>query len=254
MGSEAGVHEPPAASSVMQKAFDLLEAFRYGRVLTLSEVARRADLPKSTAYRILGMLVRVGAVEHEGTGYRVALRMMALGAASPEGAVRHTALPYLLDLHRAVGHTIHLCVLRGPDVVYVEKLHTPRSRLFPTEVGMALPAHCTSVGKVLLAYSDPDMTAAAGAGRLRALTERSVLDPELLRRELRRVRQRGVATDVEEAVPGRSCVAMPIVVGGTAVAAVSIGFPAAQGSSELFVPPLRRTVSSIVRALPGVAA
>jgi pimeloyl-ACP methyl ester carboxylesterase len=55
--------------------------------------------------------------------------MMAIGAASPEGAVRHVALPYLLDLHRAVGHTIHLCVLRGPEVVYVEKLYTPRARL-----------------------------------------------------------------------------------------------------------------------------
>lgn len=254
MGSEAAVQEPPVSSSVMQKAFDLLEAFRYGRVLTLSEVARRADLPKSTAFRILGMLVRVGAVEHEGAGYRVALRMMALGASSPEGAVRHTAMPYLLDLHRAVGQTIHLCVLRGPDVVYVEKLHTPKSRLFPTEAGMTLPAHCTSVGKVLLAYSDPDMTKSTGTGRLRALTERSVLDPELLRSELRRVRQRGVATDVEEAVPGRSCVAMPILFAGSAVAAVSIGFPTAHGSSDAFLPPLRRTVSAIVRALPGVVA
>jgi DNA-binding IclR family transcriptional regulator len=58
--------------------------------------------------------------------------MMALGAASPEGAVRHVALPYLLDLHRAVGHTIHLCLLRGPEVVYVEKLYTSQARLFTT--------------------------------------------------------------------------------------------------------------------------
>ncbi|MEU0390247.1 IclR family transcriptional regulator C-terminal domain-containing protein [Streptomyces chartreusis] len=72
------------------------------------------------------------------------------------------------------------------------------------------------------------------AGRLRALTAASVRDPALLRRELRRVRQRGVATDVEEAVPGRSCVAMPIVLGGEAVAAVSIGFPT--GSSPWCAP------------------
>lgn len=254
MGNGAAVRETAVPSSVMQKAFDLLQVFRNGRVLTLSEVARRAGLPKSTAYRVLGMLVQVGAVEHAGTGYRIAFRMMALGAASPEGAVRNVALPYLLDLHRAVGHTIHLCVLRGPEVVYVEKLYTPRARLFATEVGMVLPAHCTSVGKALLAYTDPDLAEATTTGRLRALTAASVRDPALLRRELRRVRQRGVATDVEEAVPGRSCVAMPIVFGGEAVAAVSIGFPTEQGSADVFVPPLRRTVSSIVRALPGLLA
>lgn len=77
MGNGAAVRDTAVPSSVMQKAFDLLEVFRYGRVLTLSEVARRAGLPKSTAYRVLGMLVRVGAVEHGGTGYRIAFRMMA---------------------------------------------------------------------------------------------------------------------------------------------------------------------------------
>ena len=135
MGNGAAVRETAVPSSVMQKAFDLLEVFRNGRVLTLSEVARRAGLPKSTAYRVLGMLVQVRAVEHEGTGYRMAFRMMTLGAASPEGAVRHVALPYLLDLHRAVGHTIHLGVLRGPEVVYAEKLYTPRARLFVSCLG-----------------------------------------------------------------------------------------------------------------------
>lgn len=118
MGNGAAVREAAVPSSAMQKAFDLLEVFRNGHVLTLSEVARRAGLPKSTAYRVLGMPVQVGAVEHEGIGYRIAFRMMALGAPSPEGAVRHVALPYLLDLHRAVGRTIHLCVLRGPEVVF----------------------------------------------------------------------------------------------------------------------------------------
>ncbi|MEV6319853.1 helix-turn-helix domain-containing protein [Nocardia sp. NPDC051787] len=65
MGDGAAVRETAGPSSVMQKAFDLLDVFRNGRVLTLSEVARRAGLPKSTAYRVLGMIVRVGAVEHE---------------------------------------------------------------------------------------------------------------------------------------------------------------------------------------------
>ncbi|MFM9615104.1 IclR family transcriptional regulator domain-containing protein [Streptomyces niveiscabiei] len=91
-----------------------------------------------------------GAVEHEGTGYQ----MVALRTASPEGAVRHVALPYYLpDLHRAVGHTIHLCALRDPKVASVEKLSTSRARAFATEAGMAPPAHCTSAGKALLAYT-----------------------------------------------------------------------------------------------------
>ncbi|MFF5523158.1 helix-turn-helix domain-containing protein [Streptomyces coeruleorubidus] len=76
-------------------------------------VARRAGLPKSTAYRVLGMLVRVGAVEHEGTGYRIALQMMAIVQRRPKERSA-IALPHLLDLHRAIGHTVHLRVLARP--------------------------------------------------------------------------------------------------------------------------------------------
>ncbi|MFJ8596941.1 hypothetical protein [Streptomyces sp. NPDC093598] len=72
-----------------------------------------AVLPKSTAYRVLGMFVRVGAVEHEGTGYRIALQMMAIVQRRPKERSA-VALPYLLDLHRAIGHTVHLCVLARP--------------------------------------------------------------------------------------------------------------------------------------------
>ncbi|MEQ4720207.1 helix-turn-helix domain-containing protein [Nonomuraea sp. B19D2] len=77
-------------------------------MLTLSEVARRAGLPKSTAYRVLGMLVRVGAVEREGTGYRIAFRMMAIGAGQVQLVEAATLAADQLDIdlrHEGAHHT-----------------------------------------------------------------------------------------------------------------------------------------------------
>ncbi|WP_439030434.1 IclR family transcriptional regulator [Gordonia terrae] len=243
---------PPA--SAVHRAFDILGAFAHspsaGGVLTLSDIARRTGLPKSTVHRQLRTLVDVGAVEVVEGRYHVSLKMLSLLKTSPESVIRSEAMPHLLALHRAVGHTIHLCVLREADVVYLEKLHGPESRLFPTDVGMSLPAHCTGVGKSLLAFAPPaDPPGATGAPALARLTDRSVVDPRRLRADLARVRQRGIATDVDEAVQGRSCVARPIIVGGNAVAAVSIGFETTKQPATHLIPPLVTIADSISRAL-----
>ena len=239
--------------SVVHRAFDILGAFAGSagtdHELTLSDVARRTGMPKTTVHRLLATLVDIGALDVEAGRFRISLSMLPIVTASPEAAVRSTAMPYLLALHRAVGHTIHLCVLRGSDVVYLEKLHGPESRLFPTDVGMSLPAHCTAVGKSLLAASDQDADSIPTVRRMTGLTERSVVDPIAIRASLAQIRQRGIATDVDESVLGRSCVARPIMVAGMPVAAVSVGYPTTSEPRTHLVPPLVKIVDSIGRAL-----
>jgi DNA-binding IclR family transcriptional regulator len=239
-----------AAPSVLWKAFDVLGAFSdRRRVLTLAAIARHSQLPKSTAHRVLAMLVEVGAVEQVPGGYQLGLRMFSLGALGPEAALRAAALPHLEELHRLTAQTLHLAILRGDDVVYLEKL-LPRggSLAVPSVIGDRMPATCTGVGKALLAFSPDDVVASAVCGPMRRRTARSLGSPQQARRELDDIRSRGYAVDREETADGLACVAVPVLAGTTAVAAISVSFPAAAGSGEALAGPLRVTAGAISRS------
>lgn len=242
------------APSILWKAFAVLDAFdQNSRQMSLAQIARRSGLPKSTAHRLLAMLGQLGAVERDGDRYRMGLRMFALGTCSLEVALRDVALPHMEALHRASGHTLHLAVRQGGDVVYLEKLRSRSALPLPTVVGGRLPAHLTGVGKVLLAHLPEADVEAVLAGPLGGLTRRSVTDPSALRRTLRRVRELGAARDVGEVVDGLACVAVPIRLAGKVVAAMSVAYPAAAGDGQPLVSPLRETSVAISRALERAA-
>lgn len=239
------------APSVLWKAFDVLGAFSHRRrVLTLAEIARYSGLPKSTAHRVLAMLTEVGAVEQVDGGYRIGLRMFSIGALPPEAALREAALPHLEELHRVTGQTLHLAILRDADVIYLEKLLPRRVSLdMPSVIGDRLPANCTGVGKALLAFSPGDLAAAALAGPLERRTGQSLGSLPALRRELDLIRDRGYAYDREEATAGVACVAVPVLAApGRAIAAISVAYPAAAGSGQALVGPLRATAAAISRS------
>lgn len=237
------------APSILWKAFDVLGAFSHRhRVLTLAQIARHTGLPKSTVHRVLAMLADTGAVEPTEAGYRVGLRMFALGALPPEAALREAALVHLEQLHRYTSQTLHLAVLRGGDVVYLEKLPSRNGVPSPALVGDRLPAYCTAVGKVLLAHSGDADAAAALTGPWRRRTARSLASAEQLRRQLQSIRADGLAVDREEAAEGLACVAVPILVHDRAVAAISVAFPASAGSGQVLVSPLRQTAAAIARS------
>lgn len=240
-----------SAPSVLWKAFDVLGAFSHRRrVLTLGEIARYSGLPKSTAHRVLAMLVEVGAVEQVPSGYQVGLRMFSLGVLPPEAALREAAMPHLEELHQVTGQTVHLAILRGSDVVYLEKLLPRGSRLVsPSAIGDRMPATCTGVGKALLAFASADVTERVLGGALERRTGRSLDSPDEIRRELDITRERGHAFDRGEAADGLACVAVPVLVPGTgAVAAVSIAFPASAGNGQALVTPLRAAAAAISRS------
>jgi DNA-binding IclR family transcriptional regulator len=238
--------QPPAAPSVLWKAFGVLGAFSHrDRVLSLAEIARRSALPKSTAHRVLAMLLETGAVEQTRSGYRLGLRMFSLGALPPEAELREAAMVHLEWLHRATGQTLHLAVLRGGDVVYLEKLLSRQCVDTPAAIGDRLPASCTAVGKALLAFSGEQAEASALARALPRLTTRSVRSEVALRGQLAAIRAQGFATDRQESTDGLACVAVPVIAGGHAVAAVSVAFPASAGTGSVFIGPLRQAAAAI---------
>jgi DNA-binding IclR family transcriptional regulator len=245
-------HEPAAAPSVLWKAFGVLAVFsRQDRVLTLAEIARRSGLPKSTAHRVLAMLAETGAVEQGEGGYRLGLRMFSLGALSPEAELREAAMVHLEWLHRVTGQTLHLAVLRGDEVVYLEKL-TSRVRVeSPAAIGYRMPATCTAVGKAMLAFSGEKSEADVLARPLARRTATSVRTVGALREQFAATRERGYATDREESARGLACVAVPVLVGDRPVAAISVAFPAAAGTGDVLVGPLRQAAAAIA-ASPAV--
>jgi IclR family transcriptional regulator, KDG regulon repressor len=216
--------------AAIDKAITMLGAFgdQASTGLGVSELARRTRLNKSTAHRVLGMLERNGVVERIGTGYRLGARLHELGlAVNPPGheRIRDVLLPFLTDLYELTRQTVHLAMLHGTDVVYLAKLYGHRPIPTPSRIGGRLPAHCTAVGKVLLAY-DPEAAARALAEPLHRFTASTIADPADLAAELDRIRRSGIAFDDEESQPGLTCVASPVLAADRrAVAALSIAGP-----------------------------
>jgi DNA-binding IclR family transcriptional regulator len=223
---EAGHEDGPLA--VLEKAVMILSAFEGRRSdLTLTEVVRHSGLPQSTVHRLMDQLVRIGWLERERRAYRLGLRLLELGAfASQHNRLRKAALPHLIALQQRTGFWVHLAVLDGFEIVYLEQIGDPRRSTMPFQVGGRLPAHCTAAGKALLAFGgDPpaDLTQAELAPR----TRQTITQFQTLQLELATVRSEGVAFDREECFPDVTCAAAPLRGAGRALAAISVSQNAA---------------------------
>jgi DNA-binding IclR family transcriptional regulator len=239
------VVEPP---SILSKAFELLRAFNANdRVMTLSELARASELPKSTVHRLLGRLMELDAIEPHRDGYKLGLSMIQLGANTPAAALRDLAMPYLAALHRWTSKTVHLGVLRKYDVVYLEKLSLPDAPVGLSSVGARLPANCTAVGKALLAGENFDDLAAFMPSPLPMLTADSISDVRRLISELRQVSDTGLAREKNESLVGIGCIAAPVIVHGFTIGAVSISHRAGDRLNPKAETALRDAVAGIAR-------
>lgn len=211
----------------VDKAIALLEAFGpdASTGVGVSELARRSQLSKSTAHRVLGTLVRNGVVERVGSDYRLGARLLELGRTvypPDHDAIRDQLIPSLTELYEATRETVHLAALHGRDVVYLAKLYGHRRVASPSRIGGTVPAHATAVGKAMLAY-DPDSLALVLEAPLRRLTPRTVIDHNELLEQLDEVRRAGLAFERGESMDGLHCLAAPIKgPNRRAVAALSI--------------------------------
>ncbi|MFP3459962.1 IclR family transcriptional regulator [Arthrobacter globiformis] len=215
------------ALSSVHKAAALLIAFNHtGGCATLTELAREACLPKSTAHRLLGILREVGLVDRNDMEWylrRPVLQLGALALRGGAGALREVALPYMTQLYEETHENVHLAMLEGCEVVYLEKVYGHRSAPSPSRVGHRVGAHVSAVGKAMLAFSDEGTIRDVIMSGLRPATPHSVISPRALLRQLEAVRSSGVAYDLEECRQGLTCVAAPVVTAeGRPVAAISV--------------------------------
>jgi DNA-binding IclR family transcriptional regulator len=231
----------------------MLGAFdRDHRSMGVSDIARRSRLPKSTAFRLLAILSSWGLIERCGTKYEVGRRVTELASLANDShrqRIRDVALPYLQDLYEITHETVHLAVLEGTDIVYVEKLYGHNRVKSPSYVGGRLNAGCTALGKALMAFSGED-TVKEVVGQLRPRTRHTIVRPKVWVDELKTIRESRVAYDREEAQLGLTCVAAPIVGWSDhAIAAVSVSGPTARFQPSGKASAVRRAAAAIARAL-----
>lgn len=243
--------ESESATSVVRRISALLGAFeQYETSVGVNELSRRTGIPKATVSRLVKELEQVGLVERSGAKVALGLRLFELGErAARRRSVREVALPFMADLREATGQTIHLAVLDGSDVVYVEILRGRGAPRFPSAVGRRLPAHATGVGKALLARSPRAATDALIAAGLPRIGPRTITAAGVLRRQLTWIAANGIAYEHEESAPGVACVAAAITVDDTAVAAISASGWIGQVDIRRVGPAVRTTALTIGRGL-----
>jgi DNA-binding IclR family transcriptional regulator len=231
----------------------VLDAFGpRSRALSLSEISRRSGLSLSTTHRLVHELLSWGALERDQNGcYSIGLRLLELAALAPRGLdLREAAFPVLDDLHHRTRGNVHLAVLDGLEVVYVEVIRACATHPTSGKTGDRWPWHATGTGLVLIAFAERDVQEQALRRPLKRFTPLTITDPAELRRKLAQVRQSGFA------VAEGSITLQDLVVGvpvhdpfGGMTAAVSVVVEAARARPQALASLLVEASSEITRRL-----
>jgi len=198
----------------VKRAFSLLNAFDGPHEwLANSELARRANLPGPSCYRLVQTLLEIGAVTRNSRGkYRLGMLLVSLSYNVIVGDVlREVSEQITAELSSKLNVTVHLGILEDEMVTYVVKATTHTSFAAHTRVGTQLECYCSALGKVLLADLPPAQCEAAISGdELIPLTPQTITDRKVLRDQLEVVRRVGYALDDRESQIDTCCVAVPV--------------------------------------------
>jgi DNA-binding IclR family transcriptional regulator len=228
---------------------------RSSEALTAGQISVRSGIPRSSVHRILSQLVSARWLMRHEDGYALGLRMFEIGSlVAHRSRITCAARPFIHELAERSGQVVHLAVLDQQDVVYLDKTGGAFADTLPSRVGGRLPAHCTAVGKALLAYSPQATVSEYLATGLRRRTDASLATPAALEAAILIARNSGYATDRDEAVPGVACVAAPIRNFDEVVAAVSVCGPRDQMRAKDLPSLVIWTAAEISRSLTRVGS
>jgi DNA-binding IclR family transcriptional regulator len=216
-------------------ALSVLDALAASPELSLSELARRVGVAKSTAHRTCAVLTTAGLLTRTDAGrYRLGLKLIEYGQlATARSPVGEHALPLLVELRTALGETVQIGVPSGADVVYVERVEGQRALRYTNDNSRRGPVHRSSAGKVLAAFVPGVLEARLRAG-LPPSTGYTLVVPAVFTAEIERTRQRGYARSVDETEIGMSSLAVPVraTPGGPVVAAISMVGPTSRVAGD----------------------
>jgi IclR family transcriptional regulator, KDG regulon repressor len=204
----------PAVVKPVHNAIRILEVLGQEQRLGVTRISQLLKLPKSSVHDILSTLHNDGLVEKDGerSHYSLGLRLFELGnMARANLELRRIATPFLRSLNEELDETVHLTVLDGWQVLYVECFESSKQLRTYSVIGVRAPLHCTAVGKAILAYfSEKQVSQMVRAMGLPRFTDNTITDRESLDRELARIRRSGYAVDNAEHEEGVRCIGAPI--------------------------------------------
>jgi DNA-binding IclR family transcriptional regulator len=246
--------DSPYRVQVLDRALAILDELGHQQSeCSLAELSHTVGLHKSTVHRLIMVLERHRLIEkNRETGrYRLGLKLFELGskAIGSTDLCEHSR-PHLSRVMYETEETVHFCILDQGEVLYVEKMEPQRSVRMASSVGRRAPAHCTAVGKAMLAELPAseveDIVRQCG---LRSMTRKTITTPGELRAELRAIHARGYSIDDEEHEDGVRCVGAAVRdYHGRPVAAISVSGPAFRITKEK-VPVVARSVVEAANAL-----
>ena len=238
------------------RASSILKCFSGAKThFKISELARHLGLDRSTTYRILLSLEQEGLVEKdEKTGtYSLGLAAFEIGNAYlRQMDLIKVSKPMMDDLALKAQETVHLAVLSDTEIVYVDKVDSPRTLGVMSKIGQRGPVYCTALGKTLLAFQPEDeQSKIIQKIRLIPLTPRTITSKQKLVEELGRIRKQGYALDRREIEEEVECIGAPIRNHlGNVIAALSISGP----QRKIGTPQEKQFIRDVVKAAALVSS
>ncbi len=255
-GKPASLQKARSASGTgtLGKAISLLDIVAGSEYpMRFTEILAISDQPRGTLHRQLTNLLEEGllSVNRDHT-YELGFRLLNLASTAwANNQFRIIAEPHLRWLHEQTGETVHLGVLKGSDVIYLDKVEGRQSVRMYSQIGNASPAYCTGVGKAAMAcLADDVLEALMLEMKFQRFTEHTLHTPDALRRDIQIIRKTGCAYDREEHEVGIRCIAAPIQSRDRKfLAGVSVTGPAYRISQEAldgWAEPVRQTAQLIM--------
>lgn len=230
-----------------------------GDPLSRAELVRQCELTRPTLYRIIASLEAEGLIEAtRDNRYRLGGRLVNLARlALHQNDVRKIAAPVLSQLRDATGETVHLAILSGDELVYIDKIESHQAVRMASSIGTRVPMHSTGVGKAYLsALPVAEANALIDRLALPAITKYTTTDPEKLKKAVAKARKQGYVRDDQENETGIVCFGAAIREDfDRPVASLSVSIPLFRVREAVrYSQPLMEAVALISRQLGYVDA
>lgn len=221
--------QPESVAAVL-KVFALLQALSENNETGISELSVRLAMPKATVYRFLQTMMTLGYVrqEKDSERYGLTMKMFELGTKALQFPdLVELAKNHMQRLADTTGETVHLGTLIDSEIIYIHKVDSRHMLGMYSRVGRRAPLHCTAIGKVLLAWEDPERCARLiKDAEFKRYREKTIVDPVAFKAELARVKAQGFGEDREEFDDHIRCLGVPIFDRiNRPIAGLSISFP-----------------------------
>lgn len=235
------------------RAFAIMEEIARNRSgIGLAELSKRVGLHNSTTFHLVKTMVSLGYVRQlkDSKRYRIGRPLFALAAnALDELEMISLATPVLEELSRETGESAHFSVRMGDAVVVLARTSGPGAFQLTDRVGVVRPAHCTALGKIMLAaLSQDQFESFLARAELKAQTPNTIVSTDRLRREIAEVRRTELAVDDGEFDSELRCVALPVRdFSGQVTGAIGISGPVWRLSMEALHKRARKVAAAAER-------